>query len=224
MTANNLIPAEALGNIRALAADAAGLRERAGLWRVSSPDEYRDAGEELRNIKGARTRLDELRKSITAPLDAAKRAAMDLFREPTGWLEQAEAQVRKAMLTFREEREREERRLREEAEARAAETRASLEASAARAASQGRLDDAAELDAAAGEVRAVGVSRPQPEMQGVYARKSWDCEIVDPAALPREYLIPDLPRIRAVVKASKGLVQIPGVRTFERETLAVKGA
>lgn len=48
------------------------------------------------------------------------------------------------------------------------------------------------------------------------ARSRWEYEITDPAALPREYLIPADVKIAAVVRALKGETNIPGVRVFER--------
>ena len=48
-------------------------------------------------------------------------------------------------------------------------------------------------------------------------RTDWKAELVNPSLLPREYLMPDETKINAVVRASKGSIQIPGVRIFSVE-------
>ena len=60
-----------------------------------------------------------------------------------------------------------------------------------------------------------------PKVAGAVARTTWDFEVVDAAKLPREYMVPDEKKIRAVVKAMKEGTKIPGVRVFE--TAAVSG-
>jgi hypothetical protein len=54
----------------------------------------------------------------------------------------------------------------------------------------------------------------------VTARLVWDFEIVDESKIPREYLMVNEKAIRAAIKA--GVRDIPGVRIFQKEELAVK--
>ncbi|MBB3257670.1 peptidoglycan hydrolase CwlO-like protein [Paraburkholderia bannensis] len=69
--------------------------------------EVRDlAVKDLTKIKGLQKDLDTKRKSITQPIDAAKKAVMDLFRAPTDYLEQAEALLKKAIQGYDREQER----------------------------------------------------------------------------------------------------------------------
>lgn len=53
-------------------------------------------------------------------------------------------------------------------------------------------------------------------------RVDWKAEIVDASKLPREYLIPDEPKINAVVRASRGTIKIPGVRIYSVEVPIVR--
>ena len=53
-------------------------------------------------------------------------------------------------------------------------------------------------------------------------RTDWKAEIVDEAKLPREYLMPDVIKINAVVKAQRGTIQIPGVRIYTEEVPVVR--
>jgi hypothetical protein len=54
------------------------------------------------------------------------------------------------------------------------------------------------------------VQRPQ----GTVAVEDWDGEVIDPFILPREYLMPDLVKLRKVTKAMKGATRIAGWHAF----------
>jgi len=82
------------------------------------------------------------------------------------------------------------------------------------------LDEAMEIDAAS-PTEPVTVS-PPPKTVGLSMREDWDFEIVDAALIPRAYLLPDLPRIRHEVRASKGKIEIPGVRPFAKTVLSAR--
>ncbi|ABN87738.1 hypothetical protein X880_6062 [Burkholderia pseudomallei MSHR4032] len=120
--------------------------------------EVRDlAVQDLTKIKGLQKDLDTKRKAITQPIDAAKKAVMDLFRAPTDYLEQAEALLKKAIQGY--DREQERLRIAEQArlEEAARQERARMEAEAAarEAAAQAeaqRIQREAEQAAAAGDV------------------------------------------------------------------------
>jgi hypothetical protein len=143
-------------------------------YAVTTPQQYAAGGEELKRVKAAQKRLDELRKSMTRPLDAAKSAIMGFFRTPEEKLARAEAGIKRAMIVYSDEQERirrEEQRKAEEAArkererieaiAREAERKAREKAEAERkaaeaAAAAGRAAEAAKLmaKAAATEERA----------------------------------------------------------------------
>lgn len=61
-----------------------------------------------------------------------------------------------------------------------------------------------------------------PKMDGVQFRDNWKAEVMDPMAIPREYLIPDEKKLSAVAKALKGDAKVPGVR-FWCEKVVVAG-
>jgi hypothetical protein len=120
--------------------------------------EARDlAVQDLTKVKTLQKDLDNKRKAITQPIDAAKKAVMDLFRSPTTYLEQAEVLLKNAIQKF--DRAEEQRRIAEQAklEEAARQERARLEAEAAarEAAAQAeaqRIQQQAEQAAAAGKV------------------------------------------------------------------------
>ncbi len=160
---NNPEVREVTSEAQALAAAAAG-------YAVKTADQYAAAGEELRRVKSAQKRLEDVRKSITRPIDAAKKAVMDLFRDPETKLAAAESGIKAAMVKFSDEQERirqeEQRRLeeiarreREKLAAQAAEAerkareKAEVERLAAEsAAAAGRHEEAAKLAAKAAAI------------------------------------------------------------------------
>lgn len=99
---------------------------------IDGPETYQVAADELRDIKARISRLDEQRKSITKPLDDAKKAVMALFNPVIDRLTEAEKSVKGAILTYQDEQERKrkEEQARLEAAARAERERAEAAARA----------------------------------------------------------------------------------------------
>lgn len=89
---------------------------------VDSPEMLDIAGEELRGFVTRRKQMEEMRLSITRPMDAAKAKVMDLFRAPLDRLGQGECLLRDEITRYqREQREK------AAAEQRAAEARAAAQ-------------------------------------------------------------------------------------------------
>lgn len=112
-------------------------------------------------------------------------------------------------------REAEERRLsdlaRKQAEERQLEVALDLER-------QGRIDESANVLATPVAPLAVQLP-PVAKPQGARMRTDWKFRITDPAALPREYLVPDEVKIGGVVRALKSATSIPGVEVHSIETV-----
>lgn len=94
---------------------------------ITDDGTYQMAGTELAAIKGKRNRLEEQRKGLTKPLDELKSKIMDLFRQPIALLDQAEAALKGAMLTYSTEQERQAAEARRQAEETARKERERLE-------------------------------------------------------------------------------------------------
>jgi hypothetical protein len=77
-----------------------GLVEMLRLYEVTDDEEYSEAAEQLRSIKGMQSDLLQLRLSLTRPLDESKKRIMTLFREPTERLEEAERLLKAAIGTY----------------------------------------------------------------------------------------------------------------------------
>ena len=77
------------------------------------------------------------------------------------------------------------------------------------------------------EQRQAAVSAPvpaaaAPKPAGISTRKVWKFEVTDAAKLPPEYLVPDIKKIGKVVRALQGDTEIPGVRVYSEDTMAVR--
>ncbi|NID15007.1 hypothetical protein [Luteibacter yeojuensis] len=169
--------------------------------KIDCPEMLDIASDELRGIVTRRKEIEELRFSITRPMDAAKQKVMDLFRAPLDRLGQAESLLRDEVTRYqREEREK------AEAARRDAEQRAAQERAEAQRREQEALDAAAAAEAAGDHEAAaaathaaeaaredgdlaliaplpVGAARAPAKVAGVNARKTWKAEVTDFKAL-----------------------------------------
>ena len=274
--------------VREIEASADAIVERARAIVVTSPAEYEFAGEELRDIKTRLRRLEELRTSITRPINDSLRKINEFFAGPKTRLEEAERAYKRGMVEYdqRLERERreaqrkaeeeaaaerrrteaaaaearrkaqeeadrlareaaakraaEEKARREAAEAEAAGNRAAAEAArieAERAAREAaKLDQRAEAKVEKAEARAEAlelqaaavvaevVDMPVAKAAGVAARTIWKHRVVDPALVPREYLMVDEKKLAGVARAVKGSIQIPGVEMYPEQQMAARAS
>lgn len=191
---------------QAAASEATEVAEIANSLVIDSQDMYELAAEHLKAIKAAAAKIDETRKSMTRPLDQAKAAIMDFFRPYADRAAEAEAGLKRNMLSYQQrveaERRAEAERLRREEEARRAEEQKEAERLAAaereRAAAAIESGDMAAAEAAAEEadaiemhaaaVAAMPVHVPAPTVAapkaaGVSTRDNWKAEVVDFGAL-----------------------------------------
>lgn len=210
--------------VQPVAREVASLTDQVIGFEVTDADSYERGAEVLRSIKTMYNEVETKRKSITSPLDQAKRQVMDLFRPFTDSLASAERTLKKRMIGWKNEQERIAREEQRKAEEAARKERERLERQAAKAEAEGRaaraevLRDRAEFTVPAAPAPAT------PKVSGIADRKVWRFEIVDAAKLPREYLVPDEKRIGGVVRALKGDTNIPGVRVYEEAVLGARRA
>ena len=145
----------------ALVAEAEALRPNS-VEPIASAHDYEQAATRIRDIRTMEHRLDEHRKALTRPLDAAKRTLMSFFVDPIARLttvrheyearmrewddeqarirREAERQAAEAARRERERQEREAAAIRARAEEAARKARAKAEAAAAALAAKGRAE------------------------------------------------------------------------------------
>ena len=141
------------------------------------------AAAELGTIKGRVKELDEERKSITKPMDDAKKAVMDIYKPAIEKLGQAETALKTSLLTYQTEQQRiadlaaaeEARKAREEAE--------KLRAKAEKMEARGKTEDADALrNVAAMTVAAPRTVAAPTKLAGTSVRKVWKANVTDRSA------------------------------------------
>ena len=125
-------------------------------YQIDSPTLLAMAAADLQRVKDLQKKVEDTRTSITGPMLKAKTAVDLLFKAPAGYLDQAEAVLKGAILTYTKEQDRlaaEAKRIADEAAARERERLADIERQAQAAADDARRQaDAlaqAAIDAAA---------------------------------------------------------------------------
>jgi hypothetical protein len=187
----------------------------------------------LSAIARAKTEADRARLGFVTPLKQYTSGVDKLFRELLAPIVQADQVVRRKLLDY----DRAEKARLAEAEAQAERERlrsAALLKEATKADTAGEAHVADELleQAAGAETNAHNAAKvaavpPPPRTfstpfgASATTRRVWTYEVVDPALIPREYLIPDAMRLQREVNAGL-LRELPGLRIFERETLSVR--
>lgn len=211
-------------DVREVTAETLAIVAAAGTFKVTTADQYAAAGGELTRIAAAQKRIETVRMAITRPMDAAKKAVLDFFRDPEAKLETAKNTIKRAMIAYDDVQ----RRVREEDQRRADESarkeRERLAEQSRKAAESGKVEKAAQLEQRSQAVVAPIIQRETPKVAGVNYRDAWKFEVTDPALVPREYLIVDESKIRKVVGALKGDTQIAGVKVWSEKQIAVGAA
>jgi hypothetical protein len=238
-------PAEFEAVVPALDAIRSGYR---AIATIRTAEQFTQAGELLKAVKGALRQIEDQRLAITRPQNEAIRATNAQAKAAAAPFEEAERAIKARMVEFSNEQERlrrEEQRKAEEAaqrereriageEREAAAKAAELRRQAEEAAAAGRAAEAAKLAARAekqddkaeakAEMQAAVVApviqREAPKVAGIATRDVWKFEVTDPSLVPRQYLAIDETKIRRVVQAMKADANIPGVRVYCEKQLA----
>ena len=180
-------------------------------YTVTTAEHYSRAGEDLKRIKGALKRLEDVRTSITGPLNASLKKVNEFFGGPSAELAASERRIKQAMGAYsdraRARQEAENARRLAEQRAREAEQRAAAEVAAAElaeaaelAAVRGdeeqaaRLSEVAQAQAEAAEAPpapppVIVPRRHTPAVSGVTELEAWRCEVTDIPALVRAVVV-----------------------------------
>ncbi len=219
------VPAETRNEIASLAE----LAQQSASLAIKSQPEYQEAADLLTEIKRRGKALDEKRKAITSPLDAAKKATMDMFRPAVDAIAEFEKSVKAKMGDFVREQD----RLRREAEAKAAEKarkdQERLMAQADKLREKGKEDLAAAKEMQAATTVAVAPVVEAPAASGAHARRIWKSRLTDKMELIKavaegkaspELLDYNESVGNGLAKALKGGMNIPGLESFEDISIA----
>lgn len=87
---------------------------------------------------------------------------------------------------------------------------------------QGRYEEAEAVIAAPPMPVEVDLPDDTAKVKGTISRTTWHSEVIDARLVPRGYLIPDEKAIGAIVRARKGKIEIPGVKTWSTTNVTAK--
>ena len=198
--------------------------ERAAAIDVVDAATYAVAGEFLVDVKTLRKEIEAHHAPMIESAHLAHKAALAARKKYDEPLAAAERIVKGALAAYRHEEERKRR-----------EREAELRREAERLEEEERLREATRLEEQGKKAQAEAVlERPSvapvvslesqtPKVAGVSTRTTWDFEIEDATAIPREYLSIDERKIRGVIRALGAEARIPGVRVFQRTDVAASG-
>lgn len=194
----------------------------------------------LKTIKQKKKKIDEVRKSLTRPFDAAKKTIMEFFRPAENKLAEAENEMQKTILEYRAEERRkaeeEARKAAEEARKKQEEDLARIQKEQEEAEMMGDSETVENLEmqktvvATTAEVATV-VTTEEPKLSGVAEVKRWKAVVTDKMALIKhiaatgqfENLIEfSNKELNALATATKGTIQIPGIEFKAERSLAVR--
>lgn len=204
----------------AIVPDRDALTARAANLKIRDRNDYTEAADWLKSIKGFLKVIETARVKVTGPLNEALKARNAEARETSQPLLDAEIKIKRALVVYSDEQDRlareEQRRQNEIAE----KERRRLQEISDRAAAKGHETKAEQFQERAQAVTAPIAQQAAPKVGGISIPKVWVFEITDEDLIPREYLVVDDTRIRRIVTALKGDTKIPGVRVFEQKRIS----
>ena len=181
----------------------------------------------LRTLKTRSKELDEARKELTKPIDEQKAAIMDQFRPILERIATAERSIKSAIIDYEKRCAEEVARLQkiadEQARIEADAKKVAIIADAEKAVGEGRPELAEAYLNKAEAVKPVVIDvAKEKRPSGIAMVTRWTFEVVDPAAVPREFLIVDEQRLQRYVNAMKESATVPGVKFTAVQSLSAK--
>lgn len=213
----------------ALARESASAYATAEFLFIDSEESLALATKEMNACNKRLKQLDAARKSITKPMDEAKKAVMALFNPATEKFKGAIEIYKIGIAHYMAEQERLAAEAKAKAEAEAAEQRKALELAAE------STEDESEREALQTVAASIVVSpdvKVVEKVKGATLKKKWKGEVVDLAAFLR--YVADHPELHECVSvkqaaldrfisATGGAMQIPGVNANQEAIVACKG-
>ena len=223
--------------VEELKQEAGTLATRAGSIVITDDPSWEAAGEFLRQIKDHVSRVKDWFKPLKDSAHQAHKQICNRETETIAAFETADKRLRPAWLDYNAkkeaERKAEEDRLRAEAQKRLQE-----EADRQRAVEQKRLEDEAlkraietgdesvleEVPEAPPVVVPVAppVILERPKQAGISVRKKWTFEVIDPAKIPLDYMVPDMVGLQKLADALGERANLSGVRFYQKDIMGVK--
>ncbi len=171
------------------------LVDEARVFKVSSIKGVESANEFLKKIKVAKNYVAERKNSVLSPLNEARKNLISLFKPIEEQINSAEYSVKRSLLEYKMKADK-------QSEERKSEIVKKVESGKVNYKEASRKIEAQEK-----------------KMDKFNVRKQRDIEIVDEKKIPREYLSPNVKKIKEDAFNGK---DIPGVRVFVKEVVVVR--
>lgn len=198
---------------------------------ITTAEELEASSELLQTLKGRQKALNDLRLSITRPMDAAKKRVLELFQPAMERLAMAERTFKGAVLTYTQEQERLRREAQAKLDAEAERERLRLLEAAEEHRGLAQSGVAEQLEQEAQTVQAPTVAPAETPTGPVHVRVTWHAELTDLTALAQAYaqnpaagvlVLPNMPVLNEMARTLKGDLTIPGVKAVSEEGITAR--
>lgn len=221
-----------IGEAQAMMDFARALIATAATAKIEGEEEYRQVAELGTTLKGYADALKAAQLEQTRPINAARDTVIGHYRSVTADLETSMKAIREGLGAYgrRVEQEARARQAREEQKAR--EDRERLEAAARthEDAGEHEMADAAR-EVAAQTFAPIVPTTPHgggTRVAGTSTREDWKCEVTHPERVPAQFLMVDMAKLGAHVRAHKGSLldaagdsKIPGVKIWNAASVGL---
>ena len=220
-------------NIQELGQQALSFPEKASLYKVADQATLTKANEFLLSVKAMRKQINETFDPIIRKAHDAHKEVISKKKTFETPLIEAERIIKGEIGAYmteqdriRREAEEKARREREEAERKAKEEEERRLQKAIEAEEAGNIEAAENiLNSIPSKPEQITTPIPmKPLTQGISIQTRWKFRINDVGKIPHEYMIPDEQKIGAVVRATKGQVQIPGVEIYSEDSVSARAS
>ena len=177
---------------------------------ITTVDDLKPATDDLSLIAKLKKAMEEKRKEYVKPLQDHVKSVNDAFKTLMEPIETADTITRGKILAFQLKQ----KLIREEQEKINA---LRMEAAKKEMELKGELTESVDLVEVIPEL----AKKTTTDMGSAGMRDNWKWEVVDISQVPREYLMINAGVLTPIVKASKGIIVIPGIRVFNEPIIAV---
>lgn len=225
----NLLPEtkELIRNAQALAASG-------GSITIETPEQYAIAAEQMRKVKGLGKEIEAARKVQLKPIDDLRDQTQEFYQRYLKPLAATEAVIKRGMIAFDDEQERQRRLAAARAEEEARKAREALEAKAEKMEDKGKVEQAEALRENAATVTAAPVVAVVPQkVEGVAKKMNYSARVVDIKALckavldgvvPPNAVIADDKVMNAMAKAMKEHFNWPGCELVKEASISARSS
>lgn len=193
--------------------------EKYNAFIIKTSEDYKVASVNIKDAKSQYKIFDDREKEITKPLNVALKSTRDLFRPVKTALESAEIWLKNQLNIYEAEQQRISDEINKKAQEAADKKAKELREKAEKERKAGNVEKAAKLEEKAEEksVFVPTVKADIPKIDGLHSVEKWYAEVIDIILLDRKYMIANDDMLGKIATATKGTLEIAGVRFFSKK-------